>query len=117
MDTPSDYEDSFPPTEPSTPNGDSITSVLKRVEEDQKLGDLERLEMLTTENLSLQRQIIRYQKTWCALLDLAQKALEAHQRLTSMLEQGSREEIAVERDWLAFWGIQDGEERPGIGWI
>jgi hypothetical protein len=109
-----------PVSEPSIQSDEiSVTSLITWVEEFQKRDVLERLEALTVENASLQQQIIRYQKNWCALLDLLQKIRDAVRSLHSSLRRCADGETTAEREWLAFWGISDGaEENPGPGsWI
>ena len=120
MDTNSSYE--ILTTQPSTLNETfSIETLIQRVEEFQKRDQLESLERVTRENFLLQRRLVRYQEYWCSTLDLLQKAHEVVQSMHNALEKYTREEIAAERDWLAFWGIKmestkDLGYSPG-GWI
>jgi phosphomevalonate kinase len=114
MDTPSDYDRS-----PQGSESSATSDLIKRVEEFQKTDELEKLERLTDENASLQHDIIRYQRVWCAVLDLLQDIQKTIQVLQSALERCARGEAAADRDWFAFWGIRtDGEGPPGPGfWL
>jgi len=121
MDTDSDYE-TTPTTTPTTPiQGLSIKGLTERVEEFQRLYQLETIETLSTENSQLQHQILQYQRVWCSTIDLLEQAQQALLSLQKALEYCIQEDIAAERDWLAFWGIKkECTQRPNYsaaGWI
>jgi hypothetical protein len=117
MDTPSDYDRSPAGSESSITS--EAASLINRVEEFQKTDELERLERLTNENASLQQDIIRYQRTWCAVLDLLQEMRRVLQVLQSALERCACGEAEADKGWFAFWGIKtEGEGPPGPGiWL
>ena len=121
-DSDSDYEKSLKSTRPSTPiETFSIDCLLQSVEEFQRRDQLETIQRLTYDNSLLQYLVVEYQKKWCRTIDLLEKAQEAVLLLQRMLEHCIREDVAAEREWLAFWGIKkEGTQRPNYspaGWI
>lgn len=84
----------------------SINSLIKRVEQFQKMEQLETLKTITLKNSSLQQRIIRYQEHWCLTLDLLHKSQEALIVLQGALNKYLHAEAAAERDRLAQQGIK-----------
>jgi len=122
MDTESDYELAFSPTEPSTP-GElfSIEFLIERGIESQKRDQLETLDKLTVENSALQQNILHYQKQWCSTLDMLQDMHEALLILQDALGKCFEEQLEAERSWLGIWRFNsdapdDSSHRPN-GWI
>lgn len=96
----------------------TIDSLIQRVEEMQRQGELNAIERLTTENSLLQHLVEQYQRHWCATIDLLERMHQALLSLQKALEKWVEEEIAAERDWLAFWGaVPECTERPPGGWL
>ena len=99
----------------------TIDSLIQRVEEMQRRGQLDTIERLTVENSLLQHLIHQYQRQWSATIDLLEKTHQALLSLQKAIEHYVGDGIAAERDWLAFWGItRECTERsrrcPG-GWM
>jgi len=99
----------------------SIDSLIHRVEEFEIISQLKTIDRLTAENSLLYQLIVAYRKRWFRTMDL----LERSQYILATLQEAFRdcvkEEIAAERDWLAFWGIRRDHVQlpkysPG-GWI
>jgi hypothetical protein len=107
MDSDSDYERETQNTEPSSPmEGFSIESLIKRVDEFQRRDHMETIEKLTIENSLLQHVTVEYQKNWCMTIEVLEKTHQAVLTLQKALENCVNEDIAAERQWLAFWGIK-----------
>ncbi|KAH7111850.1 hypothetical protein B0J11DRAFT_512092 [Dendryphion nanum] len=107
MESDSDYERGIQDTEPSTPiEHFSIECLIKRVDEYQRRDHMETIERLTTENSLLQHVIVKYQKNWCWTIEILEKTHQAVLTLQKALEYCIDEDIAAERQWLAFWGIK-----------
>ena len=121
MDSESDYERGLPPTKPSTPKETfSMKSLSLRQDEFQKQHELERLYRLTFESSILLNHILKYQKQWCCTLDLFERAREALDKTMDALIKCFQEQRAAERDWLAFWGMNNDAGSPTYspaGWI
>jgi hypothetical protein len=122
MDSDSDYERGLPDTTPSSPvEPVSLDVLTQRVEEFQRMHQLETIERLTTENTKMQNAIVKYQKLWCSTIELLEEAYQALQTLQRAFEHCIDEDIAAEKDWLAFWGIkkehQHGHRYSPAGWI
>jgi len=107
MDSDSDHQRGIHDTEPSTPIQEfSIESLIKRVDEYQRRDHMETIERLTTENSLLQHVVVKYQKNWCLTIEILEKTHQAVLTLQKSLEHCINEDIAAERQWLAFWGIK-----------
>jgi hypothetical protein len=121
MDSDSDYEREFQDTNPPTPiEADSLDLLTQRVEEFQRMHQLETIERLTTENTKMQNAIVKYQKLWCSTIELLGEAYQALQSLQRAFENCVDEDIAAEKEWLAFWGIKKehhGRRYSPAGWI
>jgi len=99
----------------------TIDSLIRRVEEFQVISQLETIDRLTTENFLLHQLIVAYQKRWSRTMDLLERSQYILATLQEALRDCVNEEIAAERDWLAFWGIRKDHVQlpkysPG-GWI
>jgi hypothetical protein len=106
MDTESNYELAFTPTESLTPRAlFSIEFLIERGDEFEKRDQLEMLDKLTVENSALQRQILHYQEQWCSTLAMLRNAHEALLILQNALKKCFEGQIEAERSWLAFWRI------------
>jgi hypothetical protein len=92
----------------------SIALLTQRVEEFQRLHQLETIERLTMENTTIQNAIIQYQKLWCSTLELLEQALEALQSLYRAFENCVNEDVAAEEDWLKFWGYLEEQGKSQI---
>ncbi|KAH7108758.1 hypothetical protein B0J11DRAFT_449477 [Dendryphion nanum] len=102
-----DYERDTQDTKPSTPTKEfSVGSLIKRVDEYQRRDHMETIETLTTDNSLLQHVIVKYQKNWCLTIEILEKTHQAVLTLQKALEHCIDEDIAAERQWLAFWGIK-----------
>ena len=121
MDSDSDYGSERPESDlPASIEANSFDLLTQRVEEFQRMHQLEIIERLTTENTKMQNAILQYQKLWCSTLALLEQALEALQSLQMAVENCVNEDIAAEEDWLKFWGIRKGKESYSYspsGWI
>jgi hypothetical protein len=121
MDSDSDYDGDVPDSNPPTPiEAGSFDLLTQRVEEFQRMHQLETIERLTMENNTMQNAIVQYQKLWCSTLELLEQALEALKSLQGAFENCVNEDVEAEKDWLRFWGIK--RENPGqkyspAGWI
>src|SRR6266480_7660380 len=120
MDSDSDYETELPDTSPPTPiEAASFNLLVQRVEEFQRMHQLETIERLTTENTKMQNSIVKYQKLWCSTIKLLEEAYQALQLLQGAFENCIDEDIAAEKDWLTFWGIKKehrGQRYSPAGW-
>jgi hypothetical protein len=83
----------------------SIESLLRRVDEFQKMEELETLDRLEKENAMLRHQVLCYQRSLRATTDLFKEAFEAVLLIQTSLQTCSDEENRANRDWLAFWGV------------
>ncbi|OAL36191.1 hypothetical protein AYO20_04605 [Fonsecaea nubica] len=96
-------------------------SLIQRVEEFERRDYLEMLDRLTRDNLNLQRDVLHYQREWCALLDLLQYVNEALVRLQNALAKCFQEQVDAEEYWLTSWGIEDEITRGAgynpTGWV
>ncbi len=121
MDSDSDYDRELPDSDPPTPiEAGSFDLLTQRVEEFQRMHQLETIERLTIENNIMQNAIVQYQKLWCSTLQLLEQALEALQSLQRAFENCVNEDIAAEEDWLKFWGIRKenaSQQYSPAGWI
>jgi hypothetical protein len=121
MDSDSDYEKELPDTSPPSPTEVvSLDLLAQRVEEFQRMHQLETIERLTAENTKMQNAIVKYQKLWCLTIELLEEAYQALQLLQRAFEHCIDEDIAAEKDWLAFWGIKKehhGQRYSPAGWI
>jgi hypothetical protein len=121
MDSDSDYDRELPDSDPPTPiEAGTFDLLTQRVEEFQRMHQLETIETLTIENNTMQNAIVQYQKLWCSILELLEQALEALQSLQKALEHCFNEDIAAEEDWLRFWGIRkekQSQQYSPAGWI
>jgi hypothetical protein len=121
MDSDSDYERELPDTTPSSPvETDSCYLLAQKVEEFQRMHQLEAIERLTIENTTLQNDIVNYQKLWCSTIELLEVAHQALQSLERAFGDCIDEDIAAEKDWLAFWGIKKEyrcQNYSPAGWI
>ncbi|KAI1439509.1 hypothetical protein F5Y02DRAFT_405595 [Annulohypoxylon stygium] len=64
------------------------------------------IERLTTENILLIRLIVVYQKNQLKLADILEQTQRALATLEKAIQHCADEEVAAEKDWLAFWGIE-----------
>ncbi|KAJ3455241.1 hypothetical protein MRS44_013841 [Fusarium solani] len=99
----------------------SISSLIHQVEEFERMNQLDTVERLTKENSLLDSLAVAYQQRWLRTMDLLEQAQRALTALQKAFEQCIGEEIAAERDWLAFWGIE--RDNTGLhrrnegGWV
>lgn len=84
----------------------SISSLITRVEEFQRINQLDTIERLIKENSLLDNLVMAYQTNWSHTMDLLEQTQRALNNLQKAFDYCIGEEIAAERDWLAFWGIQ-----------
>ena len=120
-DSDSDYDRERPDSDlPASIEASPFDLLTQRVEEFQRMHQLETIERLTMENTTMQNAIVQYQKLWCSTLELIEQALEALQSLHRAFENCVSENVAAEEDWLKFWGIRKGRESSNYspaGWI
>jgi hypothetical protein len=83
----------------------SIESLLKRVDEFQMMEERETLDRLEKENATLQRELLCYQRSRRATMDLFKEAFEAIVLMQTALHTCNEEEEKAKTDWLAFWGV------------
>ncbi|KAH6883878.1 hypothetical protein B0T10DRAFT_463242 [Thelonectria olida] len=99
----------------------SIDSLIHQVQEFERMNQLDTIERLTKENSLLDNLVMAYQKHWSRTMDLLEQTQRALMALQKAFEYCIGEEIAAERDWLAFWGIQRDniglERRYAGGWV
>jgi hypothetical protein len=98
----------------------SCNLLAQRVEDFQRMHQLEIIERLTIENTRMQKAILKYQKLWCSTIELLEVAYQALQSLQQAFSHCIDEDIAAEKDWLAFWGIKKEHQRQNYspaGWI
>lgn len=79
----------------------SLDLLITRVEELQRLDQLEIIQELTLDNSLLQQVIVEYQRQWCCTIALLEKIQEAALELQKAVENCSAEYGAAERAWLA----------------
>ncbi|KAI3573901.1 hypothetical protein IWW34DRAFT_634373 [Fusarium oxysporum f. sp. albedinis] len=84
----------------------SITSLISRVEEFERMNQLDTIERLIKENSLIDNLVMAYQKHWSRTMDLLEQTQRVLNNLQKAFDYCIGEEIAAERDWLAFWGIQ-----------
>jgi hypothetical protein len=99
----------------------SLDLLINRVEELQRLDQLEAIQNLTRKNSLLQVIITEYQRQWYCTIDLIEKTQEALFVLQEAYQQFDKERDAAERAWLASWGIErlevDLQRNNPAGWI
>jgi hypothetical protein len=122
MDSDSDYDAESVYTIPSTYiEPFSIQSLTRRVEEFQRMHQLEAIEKLAHENWLIQRQIVIYQKQYCWIIDVLEEAHRAMLSLQRALEYCIHENMAADQAWLEFRGTKEtstGRINYGsAGWI
>ncbi|KIV98389.1 uncharacterized protein PV09_09772 [Verruconis gallopava] len=121
MDSDSDYDRETLDSDPPTPiEAGSFNLLTQRVEEFQRMHQLETIERLTIENNTMQNAIVQYQKLWCSTLELLEQALKALQMLQRAFQDCINEDVSAEEDWLKFWGIRkENHSQPysPAGWI
>jgi hypothetical protein len=83
----------------------SIESLLKRVDEFQKMEERETLDRLEKENSTLRHQLLCYRRSCRATIDLFKEAFEAVVLIQTALQICNEEEEKANSDWLAFWGV------------
>jgi hypothetical protein len=84
----------------------SIESLLKRVDEFQKMDERETLDRLEKENATLRRQLLYHQRSYRATMALFKEAFEAVVLMQTALQTCNQEEENANSDWLAFWGVR-----------
>jgi uncharacterized protein YbgA (DUF1722 family) len=84
----------------------SLDLLINRVEEIQRLDQLETIQNLTRKNSLLQDVVTEYQRQWYCTIDLIEKTQEAVLILQEVIQHFNVEIEAAERAWLASWGIQ-----------
>ena len=106
MDSDSDYELAFSPTESSTP-GElfSVEFLIESGIESQKRDQLKTLQKLTVTYSTLQCQVLHYQEQWCCTLDMLRAAYESLLILQNALRKCFEEQAEAEKSWLAIWRI------------
>jgi hypothetical protein len=87
--------------------GFSIDSLTRQMQEVLRTGQLETINRLSAENSLLYHLIAAYRKQWSLIIDLIEQAQEALAALQRALGHCFSEEIAAERNWLAFGGPDD----------
>ena len=94
-------------------HGTSINSLIRRVDDFQKVTEIETLERLDTENALLRDLISAYRRNWSHTMYFLEEAQAALMTLHKALSFCISEEIAAERAILGFWGIgREGESAP-----
>jgi hypothetical protein len=84
----------------------SIESLLKRVDEYQRMQQRETLDRLEKEKAALRRQLLCCQRSYRATMGLVKEAFEAVVLMQTALQTCNEEEEKADSDWLAFWGIR-----------
>jgi hypothetical protein len=99
----------------------SLDLLINRVEELQRLDQLETIQNLTRKNSLLQEVVTEYQRQWYCTIDLIEKTQEAVFILQEAIQHFNVETEAAERVWLALWGIErpeaDLQTCNPAGWI
>jgi hypothetical protein len=105
-------------TQDPPPAGEhSLEFLIQQVEEFQRTSQLDTIERLTIENSLLHNLLVRYKKSWAQTIDMLEQTQQALRILLLALEHCVSEEIAAERDWLAFWGIDQNTDNTIGGQI
>jgi len=113
MDSNSDYETGHATTETSTAvNICSMKTLIRYVEEFQRLDQVETMRRLGNENSSLHLLISQHQQRWCAILDMLEQADGALVTMTTALGKSLEVVRTAEAQWLAFWGIEADHTGP-----
>jgi hypothetical protein len=101
MDSDSDYDRERPDSDaPASIEASSFDLLTQRVEEFQRMHQLETIDRLTIENTTMQNAVVQYQKLCCSTPELLEQALEALQSLYRAFENCVNEDVAAEEDWL-----------------
>jgi hypothetical protein len=87
----------------------SINSLLKSVEDFHRVSQEETIDRLKEENVSLSRQIKLYQESWAKSQCFLEEMYQYKELLQDFLSHLSQLRRAAEKDWLAVWGIYEGE--------
>ncbi|KAF3025165.1 hypothetical protein E8E12_000322, partial [Didymella heteroderae] len=75
----------------------SLDLLIDRVEELQRIDQLEAIQKLTNKNSLLQQVAMEYQRQWCCTIELLEKTQEAVLVLQRAVEHFSAESEAAER--------------------
>jgi len=84
----------------------AIDSLTRQVEELRIIGQLESINRLDTENALLGQLLAAYRQQWSQLIDFLEQTQRALMILQKALEKCISDEVAAERDWLAYWGVK-----------
>jgi hypothetical protein len=100
----------------------SINSLLKSVEDFERLSQEASISRLSKENETLGREVKLVQDSWIEARQLLQAVYECAVLLQNFLQDMAQRESAAKKGWLASWGIYEGELPENFshsqkGWI
>lgn len=99
----------------------SLDLLINRVEELQRLDQLEAIQKLTRNNSLLQELATEYQRHRYCTIELIERLQEAISVLQEAMQEFHVARDIAERAWLATWGIErpDADLKTGnfAGWI
>jgi len=98
--------------EQATAKNNPIDSLTRQVEEFRIISQLESINRLDAENALLRQLLVAYRKQWSQVIDLLEQTQRALMILQRALEKCISDEVAAERDWLAYWGVKKDRELP-----
>ena len=87
-------------------DNNTIDSLTRQVEELRIIGQLETINRLDTENALLRQLLAAYRQQWSHVIDFLEKTQQALMILQKALEKCISDEVAAERNWLAYWGVK-----------
>jgi len=113
MESGSEYEIGRVVTEPSSPlDVCSMKTLIRYVEEFQRLDQVETMKRLSDESSLLHLHISQHQRRWCAVLDMFEQADGALVTMRTALGRSLEVVRTAEAQWLAFWGIEAAHTGP-----
>lgn len=84
----------------------SIESLIERVDNFQKMEELDTIERLEGENAILRHQISCYKRCLRVTMELFKETFESALLIRNALHDCNVEKEKADQDWLTFWGIR-----------
>lgn len=94
----------LPETLPSTIKRDYVKHEMARL---RRLEELQSIEWLLKENVTLRQQILFYERVWYRLINILHEIYIGKVLIQRALKARKKEEAAAKQDWLAYWEFSD----------
>jgi len=88
----------------------ALQDLVYQVDDLMRDGQLNTIEQLEMENSILQEEVVQYQRTWDAILEMFDEAYDTALLLRCSVEECEERISIAQADWLALWGITGATE-------